>query len=192
MVVDPIEKKIFSLSDIKKVKSFIRDGLAVIQVDYNYDVNINDKYQELVREVNSLRSQLPTGIHAIDIQKASASDVNILQIALVSENASQDALLHQGENLQKALEKVPELKNVKLHGVRDRIVRIDLKLDKMAQLNIPATLVSNALQSEMTNIPGGAVYEGNRSYNIKTNASFSSLDDIQNTIVVNRGTLPSR
>jgi multidrug efflux pump subunit AcrB len=188
MVVDPIEKKIFSLSDIKKVKSFIRDGLAVIQVDYNYDVNINDKYQELVREVNSLRSQLPTGIHAIDIQKASASDVNILQIALVSENASQDALLHQGENLQKALEKVPELKNVKLHGVRDRIVRIDLKLDKMAQLNIPATLVSNALQSEMTNIPGGAVYEGNRSYNIKTNASFSSLDDIQNTIVVNRGT----
>lgn len=192
MVVDPIEKKIFSLSDIKKVKSFIRDGLTVMQVDYNYNVNINDKYQELVREVNSLRDQLPEGIQMIDIQKATASDVNILQVGLISENASEDALLRAGEGLQKALEQVIQLKNVKLHGTHDRLIRVDLKLNKMAQFNIPTLLVANALQSEMTSIPGGSIVEGSQTYNIRTNANYSNLEDVKNTIIINRGTGPVR
>jgi len=187
MVVDPIEKKVYGLQDIKKVRSFIRDGLAVMQVDYNYHVDVDDKYQELVREVNALRDQLPDGIQHMEIQKATASDVNILQIALISENASRDALTKAGEDLQTELEKVPQLKNIKLHGVSERTVRVDLKLEKMAQLHIPAMLAANALQSEITNIPGGSISEGSRTFNIKTNSNFSNISEIANTIVSSHG-----
>lgn len=187
MVVDPIEKKVYGLQDIKKVRSFIRDGLAVMQVDYNYHVDVDDKYQELVREVNALRDQLPDGIQHMEIQKATASDVNILQIALISENASRDALIKAGEDLQTELEKVPQLKNIKLHGVSERTVRVDLKLEKMAQLHIPAMLAANALQSEITNIPGGSISEGSRTFNIKTNSNFSNISEIANTIVSSHG-----
>ncbi|HRN33101.1 MAG TPA: efflux RND transporter permease subunit [Saprospiraceae bacterium] len=187
LVVDPIEKKVYGLQDIKRIRSFIRDGLAVMQVDYNYHVDVNDKYNELIREVNALRDKLPREVRSIEVQKATASDVNILQVALISENTSRDALDKAGDDLQAELEKVTQLKNVKVNGAAERIVRVDLHLEKMAHLHIPALLVANALQSESANIPGGNIIEGTKSFNVKTNSNYSNLQEIRNTIITGRG-----
>src|SRR5262249_160309 len=56
LVVKPIEKRVSELEDIKKITTKIEDGVAVIIVDYKYNSKVDSKYQELVREVNSLRS----------------------------------------------------------------------------------------------------------------------------------------
>ncbi len=186
LVVDPIEKSVYALENIKRIKTNIRDGLAVILVEYKYNVNVEEKYQELVREINSLRSRLPGDIARIDVQKVSPTDVNILQIALMSENASRDALYKAGEDLQEALEKVPQLKNVKVQGIGDKVVRIDLKLDKLAQLKIPVPFITDALQSEITNIPGGSINEGTKSFNVKSNTSYRDIEEIRNTVVLSR------
>ncbi|MFX8601222.1 efflux RND transporter permease subunit, partial [Acinetobacter baumannii] len=82
--VDPLEKKIFSLENIKKIKTKISDGVAVLQVFYKYGSNVDDKYAELVREINSIRSELPKDIVKLEVQKVSPSTVNVLQLALVS------------------------------------------------------------------------------------------------------------
>ncbi len=187
LVVDPIEKKVYGLQDIKRIRSYVRDGLAVMQVDYNYRVNVNDKYNELIREVNAIRDQLPREVQRIDVQKATASDVNILQIALLSENASRDVLDRVGDDLQSQLETVPQLKNIKVYGTAQRMVRVDLQLEKMAQLHIPALLVANAIQSEATNIPGGNIVEGTKSFNVKTNNNYTNLKEIKNTIITGSG-----
>ena len=111
LVVKPLEKRIYGLDDIKTIKTTIRDGLMVAIVEYKYGVNVDDKYQELVREINSERPNLPQEIYAMDVQKISPSDVNILQVALVSENASRDKLKGAAEELQDQLEKISSLKN---------------------------------------------------------------------------------
>ncbi|WP_296705616.1 efflux RND transporter permease subunit, partial [Algoriphagus sp.] len=62
LVVDPLENVIYGLEDIKKIKTEIKDGVAVLLVEYNYEEDVNEKYQELVREVNALRPELPKDI----------------------------------------------------------------------------------------------------------------------------------
>ena len=183
LVVDPLEKKISELEDIKKLKSTITDGVAVIQVFYKYDSDVDEKYQELIREVNSLRSQLPADLHSLEVKKVSPSDVNILQVALVSENASRHRLKEYAENLQQALEKLPQLKTVDIHGLPEEVVRVDLRLEKLASIGVPLNAVIASLQSEMTNIPGGSVEAGTKTFNIKTGGNFKTLEEITNTIV---------
>ena len=183
LVVKPLEKKIYGLDDIKQIKTTIRDGLAVLLVEYKYAVNVDDKYQELVREVNSERANLPQEIYSIEVQQVQPSDVNVLQIALVSENASRDKLKEKAEDLQDELEKIPFLKNVEIMGLPDQLVRVDLNLEKLAQLHLPVTLIANAIQSEVANIPGGSVNAGTKSFNIKTSGNYQNIDEIKNTIV---------
>lgn len=187
LVVKPLEKEIYGLDDIKRIKTSIHDGLAVLAVEYRYGVNVDDKYQELVREVNGLRAKLPQDIYSIETKKIDPSNVNILQIALVSENASRDRLRHAAEDLQDALEKVTQLKNVEVQGLPDPVIRVDLQLEKLAQWHIPVTSIASALQSEIANIPGGSVNEGSKSFNIKTNGDYQNLDEIRNTIVFSNG-----
>ncbi len=183
LVVKPLEKRIYGLDNIKSIKTTIRDGLAVIFIEYKYNVNVDDKYQELVREVNSERANLPQEIYSMEVQKISPSDVNVLQIALISENASRDKLKSKAEDLQSALEKIPALKNVEIVGLPDQLVRVDLNLEKLAQLHIPINFIANAIQSEVANIPGGSVNAGNKSFNIKTSGNYQDIDEIRNTIV---------
>lgn len=183
LVVKPLEKRIYGLENIKTIKTTIRDGLAVLFVEYKYNVNVDDKYQELVREVNSERGNLPAEIYSMEVQQVSPSDVNVLQIALVSENASRDKMKAAAEDLQTALEKIPSLKNVEIMGLPDQLVRVDLNLEKLAQMHIPVTLIANAIQSEAANIPGGSVHAGNKSFNIKTSGNYQNIDEIKNTVV---------
>jgi len=183
LVVDPIEKKLSELEDIKRIISTIKDGIAVIEVEYKFGGNVNDQYQEVVREVNNMRGALPEDILTIDIKKPSPTDVNILQIALVSENASREQLKKYAENLQDDLEKINTLQKVEISGLPKQIMRVDLKLDKLAQMHIPLNAVITSIQSEIANIPGGTVYAGNKTFNIKTSGNYKSIEEIENTIV---------
>jgi multidrug efflux pump subunit AcrB len=186
LIVDPIEKKVYGLDNIKQIRSTIKDGLAIIEVEYKYNSNVEDKYQELVGEMNSLRSKLPLGIARLDVTRIRPSDVNIIQLALVSENASRENLKKAADDLQEELEKIPALKNIEIQGLPEQIVRVDLQLDKMSQIHIPILAVSSSLESEIANIPGGIVNEGTKSFNIKTSGNYKNIDEIKTTVVYSK------
>lgn len=183
LVVKPLEKQIYSLENIKRIKTQIKDGVAVLTVEYKYESDVNEKYQELTREVNGMRSELPDEILSIEVKKLMASDVNVIQTALISENASRKDMRLAAEELQEDLEKLPELKNVKIHGLSEEVVRIELRTDKLAQLHLPLNAIVGTLQSEIANIPGGSIDAGTKSFNVKTSGNYSSLEEIANTIV---------
>lgn len=183
LIVDPIEKRISELDDIKRVYSTIKDGVAVIRVDAVYGVDVDRKHQELVQEINALRAELPADVQSIEAEKVSPSTVNVLQVALVSENASRRVLREQAEKLQDLLEALPTLKKVEVNGLPDATVRIDLQLEKIARLNIPLSQVIGAVQSEMANIPGGSVDVGTKTLNVKTSGSYVDAEDVARTVV---------
>ena len=185
LVVKPLEKKVSELEDLKKMTTTIDDGVAVIDVEYKYESDVDAKYQELVREVNALRPDLPDDIYSLEVKKVTPSDVSVLQIALVSENASDDRMKYFAEELKEDLEKVKSLKKVDYWGVPEQIVRIDLKLDKIAQKKIPVNAIIGSVQSESANIPAGNIRAGNKIFNVKTSGKYTSLGEIQNTVVFN-------
>jgi multidrug efflux pump subunit AcrB len=183
LVVEPLEREISELDDLKRIKTSISDGVAVIFVEYKYESDVDEKHAELIREVNALRGELPANIASIEVRKVTPSDVNVIQIALVSENASRHSLKKYAEDLQDKLEQIKQLKKVEIHGLPDQIARIDLRLDKIAQLRIPLDAIIGSLQSEVANIPGGNVDAGTKSFNVKTSGNYSSVEEIRNTIV---------
>ncbi|GEP98952.1 efflux RND transporter permease subunit [Chitinophaga cymbidii] len=183
LVVDPLEKEIYGLENILRIRTQINDGLAIMRVEYKYSSDVDEKYQELVRVVNNKRRDLPPDNMNIEIRKFQPSDVNVLQIALISENAPRDRLKFYAEELQEQLERLAPLKKVDIFGLPEQQVRIELNLEKMAQMNLPVNNVISSLQNETLSIPGGRIDAGNRTFNIKTSGNFHSLAEISNTIV---------
>ena len=187
LVVDPAEKRFNELDNIKHVITNVDDGLAVFRVSYVYGEDPDEKYQEIVREVGALRSELPADVFKIDILKFSPSDVNIVQVALQSEVASDKELGNYADELKKRLEKVTSLKNVQDWGYPASTIRVSLNIEKMAQEGIPTNRVVGALQAENATIPGGSIQVGTRKFNVKTAGDYQSLDEIRNTFVSSNG-----
>ena len=182
-VVDPLESRINELDEIKKVKSTIEDGLAIVDVEYEFEVDREEKYQEIIREVNIARAELPKDLYLLEVQEFNSSDVNIFQMALLSQKSSYADLEDMAEDLVDQLEKVKGIKKVESWGYPEQEVRVELNLEKIAQLGIPLDYIYGAIQSENLNIPGGAVQLNTRRFNVKTSGDFDALEDIENTVV---------
>ncbi len=187
LVVDPFEKRINELDNIDRIRTVILDGAAVFQIEYDFSQDPEEKYQEVVREVNAIRKDLPTEILDIRVQKFRPTDVNIYQFALVSENLPYSKLKEQADELEKKLEKVKALTNIKSWGFPARKVAVELNLAKMAQDQIPVNRVLGAIQSENVNIPGGSINVTTKKFNIKTSGAYQDLNEIKNTIVYTNG-----
>ncbi|MBE8714308.1 efflux RND transporter permease subunit [Sphingobacterium hungaricum] len=183
LVVKPLEARFNSLDNIKKIKTTINNGLAFIFVEYEYESDYQEKYQELVQELTAARSELPPNIYRAEVRKIEPSNVSVLQLALLSENASETTMKKLSDELKSDLEKVKSLKNVEVSGLPDQLVRIDLNQAKLAELHIPMNQVVQAIQNENQNIPGGAVLAGDKTYSVTTSGNYKSIEEIGNTII---------
>lgn len=184
LVADPIEEKLNELTDIKRIRTEIDDGLMIAQIDFTWGSDIDGKYNEVVREINNIRSSLPADLLSLEVKKLTSSDVNTKQVALISENASYKSLYDEADRLKTALEKVQGVKNVDIHGYPEQQVRISLNLEKMAQNKIPLFRVMAAIKNENVNIPGGSIDMGSKKFNVKTSGDYNSVEEIRNTIVL--------
>ncbi len=187
LVVNPIEKKANELDDIKSIVSTINDGVAVIRVNFKFGTNPDTKYQDLVREITALKNELPSEILSTNILKFTPSDVNIFQVALISDVATDKELEDQTFRLKKELEKVKSLKKVEHVGYQKQQVRVSVDLMRLAANKVPINNVLGAIQSENTNIPGGSIDMATKKLNVKTSGEYKSLEEIRNTVVKSTG-----
>ncbi len=183
LVVKPIETRLYDLNQINRIRTTIVSGLAVLFVEYEHGVDYDNKYQELIREVGALRPQLPDEVYSIDVKQIDPTGVNVLQVALISENASRKAMKAVSDDLKTELERVKALKEVTVSGLSEQLVRVDVEPARLAQLGIPLNQVMQAIQSEGANIPGGSVLAGGKVFSIKTSGNYQSIEHIRNTIV---------
>ena len=102
-MVKPIEDRLSELDDMKKIESDSNDGVAVIVPEFYGFVDTEKKYDEVVREINALRPTLPPEITRLEIKKINPGLVNIVQFALVSEDAPYRELEDYARDLKDAL-----------------------------------------------------------------------------------------
>jgi multidrug efflux pump subunit AcrB len=183
LIVTPIEEALNELDDIKKMESTIQHGITHIAIEFTFGTDASDKYEEVLQQVNSIRNELPSGIHEMEIMRWRSSDVSIMQLALVSETHPYRQLDMIAEEIKEKIEKVQGILRVDILAVPEQQIRINMEMEKMAQMNISLNDISQAILSNNANIPGGNLVLGGMEYNIRTSGSYTDLEEIGNTVI---------
>ncbi len=187
LVVEPIEDAIAELDDVKEIRSSSRDGLGVLSVEFDWSVDADDKHDEVVREINALRTRLPADIHDIEIRKSNPSLVNIVQIALIDRGAGALALKRAAEDLEELIEGVPGIRRAETWAYPQPEVRVSLDLPRLAALGLDLGTVIDTVAGEGATIPGGALDVDTRRFNLKGTGDYGSLEEIGATVIATRG-----
>lgn len=187
LVARPLEDALKEITDLTKLKSTIRDGVVQISVEFDYGTNVDRKQDEVLRQANQVRPTLPPGIVKFEVRKADTSNVAILQLALVSGDASYARLQDLAESLRRRLEIVPGVKKAEKWAYPEKQVRVTLDLDKVAQLRLPLSRIVDAIGAANVNIPGGSAEVGERRFTVKTSGSYASLAEVEETPVAGNG-----
>jgi len=183
LIVKPLEDAVNTLENVKKIQSSAFDGLAVVHVEFYYGSDPEKKQDEVIREFNRIRSTLPPDIAQIDIRKDSPGNVNIVQMALVSDTASWRELKEKSQNLKDAFESVPGVRTAETWAFPKPEVRVAIDLERLGRAGVSLNQVIQTIQGQSVNVPGGAVEVGLRRYNLRTSGSYTTLDQIADTVV---------
>ena len=183
LVVKPMEDRLAELDDVRKMETTVVDGLAFTAIEFEAFTDAEKKYDEVTREINALRPSLPVEVRELIIRKFSPGLVNIVQFALVSEDATYRELEDHARDLKDTLKGIDGILTSETWAYPRRELRVEVDLKRMSELRLSPAQVIQAVQSDNANIPAGTVDLGSRSFSLKTSGAYTNLDQVRDTVV---------
>jgi multidrug efflux pump subunit AcrB len=184
LIARPLEEAIDTIDQVKEIRSTSSDGVTAVAVEFQWGVDPERKYDQVVREVNAIRGTLPTALQSIRIDKAEPTEAAFVQVALVSPTLPWRRLEKIADDLREAIDRVPGVQRASYWGAPQSEIRVSVDLGRMAELKLPITALTAALRQAGADVPIGAVQAGNRRFNVKTLGSFKSVAQVAEVPVV--------
>ena len=179
-VSEPLEEAINSISGIEDLRSYSNEGVSTVAVTFVLSKDVDVAAQEVRDKVNRAIGQLPKDVDAPVIQKQDTDATPIMGIALTGSGNIRDISEYADKTLRRRLESTPGVGNIDVLGGRGRQINIYLDAFKMQSFGLTVTDVTNALQQQNADIPGGRIDQGDRSLTLRTKGRIENLQGFKN------------
>lgn len=187
LITKPIEKKIKSISGVKKLKSMNVQDFSVITVEFETNVKVDEAKRKVKDEVDKARTDLPTDLKSDPaVVEVNFSDLPVMYINISGDYALQ-SLKKYAELAKDKIESLPSVTRVDMVGALDREIQVNLDLTAIGAAGITMDDVSRAIQYENMRISGGNIDLDNMQRSLGVSGEFKSVSDIEN-IVIRSGT----
>ncbi|TSB05086.1 efflux RND transporter permease subunit [Sphingorhabdus contaminans] len=189
-ITKPIEELIQGLEDVQSVASTSTDGSAVIRAEFDWSGDPDQYFNDTVREVTAIRSQLPSDLQRLTFEKIRTTNTSILQIALLSDSASWYRMEKYARDISEALGRYKEVRQTEIYGLPQPEISVAIDAGRLAALRVPASAVADAIRLGGADVPAGAVTSGTRRFNVEAGGAYRDLDTIRNLpLRTSQGTL---
>ncbi|MGB5077305.1 MAG: efflux RND transporter permease subunit [Sphingorhabdus sp.] len=179
-ITKPIEELVQGLEDVQNVASTSSDGNAVIRAEFDWTGDPDQYFNDTVREVTAIRSQLPSDLQRLTFEKIRTTNTSIVQIALLSESASWYRMEKYARDISEALGRYKEVRQSEIFGLPQPEVSVAIDAGRLAILRVPASSVADAIRLGGVDVPAGAVTSGTRRFNVEAGGAFRDLEKIRN------------
>lgn len=172
-----VEDSVSGLSNVEHIRSTVNEGVSTTAIEFQMGTNIDRATQDVRNAVSSIRSNLPADILEPTIQRVEATGQPILTYVVDAPDMAPDELSWFVDNdIAKAILTVNGVSKITRSGGVDREIRIRLDPDRLMSLGITAAEISETLDAENVNEPGGRTTFGEGEQTIRTVGSADSVE----------------
>jgi multidrug efflux pump subunit AcrB len=168
-----------AVSGVRNMEAQTLNGISVIKVYFQPDVNIDLANSQIVAASNYIRLLLPAGIYPPLVVNYDASSVPVLQLSLSSDRLNEQKLYDYGiYNLRQQLAPVPGVTFPTPDGGKYRQIMVDIDPVKLQARGLTPTDVVNAVNAQNLTLPSGLAKIGDTQYTVRTNAMPTTIADL--------------
>src|SRR5258706_5555076 len=166
-----------NVNDIRNMEAQTFEGISVIKIFFQPNVNIDLAITQVVSASNSIRALLPPGIQPRIVVQYNASSVPVMQLSLSSDRMNEQQLYDYGiYRLRQALAPIQGITLPTPYGGKYRQIMVDLDPDAMRADGISPNDVVNAVNAQSLTLPSGDAKIGNTQYIVSVNTSAPTVD----------------
>jgi hydrophobic/amphiphilic exporter-1 (mainly G- bacteria), HAE1 family len=191
-IAKPVEDVVNTISGVDELRSVVREGMAMIVVQFVLEKNGDVGAQEVRDKISSLTNQFPPGTNAPLVDKLAFDASPVLTIAVSGQRDVRELTEIVKKQIQEPLQNVSGVGSVTLAGGQRRAINIVLNTDKLYSYGLSIEDVRRAVASENLEVPGGIVQQGPRELVLRTIGRIEQSDKFNNLIIANHKGSPIR
>ncbi len=182
MVTEKIEYKIREIPGYNYSYSTSSNNFSYVIIWLHTDVAPDASWDYLRRIKSDIQGELPKQAYDIEID-TNVTDTSGVFLSISSDSFSLLELEEYTSIIQQELTNIDGVSKFELLGNNERNLSVIVDYQKLNYYNMSLVHISNILQAQNIEIPTGSIVSKYNEINVKTPASFTSLDDISSTIV---------
>ena len=178
LITRPIEEVLATLSNVKEMRSFTRDGGVEIQLMFGWGQEVSTRAMEAKEKIDGIRHLLPDDLERFFIRKFSTTDSPILNYRISSNRDLSGAYDMLVRNLKRPVERINGVSKVDLYGIDKREIQIELDMDRLVAHGIDPQQLIEDLQRSHFMVTGGKITDNNRRYMVRPIGAISGIEDL--------------
>ena len=191
-ITRPIEDAINTVSGIKTIRSNSWEGRAGVSVEFQLSTNMDKAMTEMRDKISRVRPSFPKEAKEPFIVREEGDNARaVANLTLMSDTRSlRDLSTLTEQVIKKRLQGVAGVGQVRVNGITNRQVLVNLRPEAMAAQNVGVDEVMRAIQATNTNLPAGNISYGATESLVRVEGKIKDTRGFNKIIVARRASGP--
>lgn len=184
-IAKPLENYIFSYKEVKKEKTYstCMDGMVVIQVQLNDNLNNKDEFWSKFKHgINEFKVNLPKSVLGVQVVD-DFGDTSALLVTIESDSKTYRELDDYADDLKDRLRRIESVGRMNVYGMQNEQISIYVDNDRLEKYGFNDQLLATTLMGKGFVTTGGRVKDTNHVSPMYVSRSMNSLRDVQEMII---------
>ena len=182
-VSSKLERLLAQIDGVEYVYSMSRPGEAVVTVRFFVGENREASLVKLHNKIMMNTDVVPPGVTGWVVKPVEIDDVPLVNVTLWSKTADDFALRRVAEQVEVALQGVPETARTEVVGGRRRQLRVTLDPERMTARQVTPLDVDRVLRGANINISAGSLRANNREVTVEGGPFVQTAKELETLVV---------
>ncbi len=180
-VTDKLERRFQDTPGLKKIMSETRAGQTIIYLQLRDELDasqIRPTWRDVRNFGEDAKHDLPDGVYG-PYYTDRFDDVYGSVYAITGADYSYEELRAMAEDARRRILAVPRVQKVVLVGAQRERIYVEIALERLAQLGIPPTTITDALSAQDAMMTSGTLETASDTVHLRASGVFENIEDIR-------------
>ena len=180
-VTDKLERRFQDTPGLKKIMSETRAGQTIIYLQLRDELDasqIRPTWRDVRNFGEDAKHDLPDGVYG-PYYNDRFDDVYGSVYAITGADYSYEELRAMAEDARRRILAVPRVQKVVLVGEQRERIYVEIALERLAQLGIPPTAITDALSAQDAMMTSGTLETASDTVHLRASGVFENIEDIR-------------
>ena len=178
LVTRPLEERISEVEGVQEVDSYSRIGYSTIIAEFDVSFDVDQAIYDMRQAVDEARSDLPESIRDPVVSSYNTRDFPLMTLAVYGDNVSEDVLVRVSERLEEEFERLKEVEDAQLKGVREEVVVVEVDKEQLESYGLSLLQVAQLVRANNLLIQAGVQENQHGRFAVEVPGTLQSAQDI--------------
>jgi Cation/multidrug efflux pump len=182
LVTRVIEEKVLEVPGYKTSQSFSKNSISIVVLELNNDIKVDESWNELRRILEDVQDEIPSECQKINVDTKLSETAGVI-ISFSGKGYSCEQLTSFADEFKTELSQIQGISRFTVSGKQNKIAKVEVNVAELNKFSLSLDDLVNLLKAQNLQIPSGALTDGNVKIAVSTPGIFTSLTDIENTVI---------